>query len=141
MGGTPSATTSSKRSREPSDDEEEIEASEVRSASASTGKGKGKKKSKTEAARGSAYKRANVSGGSKQPMDLQYLHVTRGGAVRPRKDRPGAAPSQALGVGDDTTRSFEDMRIGWDRRRDQGDGGSGSSQPSSHKGSRSRSRR
>jgi hypothetical protein len=117
-------TTSSKRSREPSDDDsdEVIEVSEV----SYDGEGP---------ARRSAYKRANVSQRSPAAVDLQLLHAQRAGPSKPRKDKPGTG--SLFGLADDPTRSFEDMRLNWDK----GDGGSGGgSQPSSPRSSRKSSR-
>jgi hypothetical protein len=134
---TPSATTSSKRSREPSDDSDDIEVSGVQ-----VWKGKAKAKAKSEAkkskrpkesetagksARRSAYKRVNLSEQPTQALDLELLHARSAGSSKSRKGR--SATAQALALDDDTTtQSFQAMQLNWDKTD------SGSSQPSSRHG-------
>jgi hypothetical protein len=101
LGMTASGTTSSKRSREPSDDSEEIDVSEVHVP-----------ERPEKSARTSAYKSGNGSGRSTPAVDLELLHVKRVGIPRPRKDRTATLPAYASG--DDATRSFEQMNLNWE---------------------------
>ena len=145
LGLPPSTTPSSKRSREPSDDDsDEIEVSNVQvwKGKSAGKKSKHLKESETagKSARRSAYKRANLSEQPTQALDLELLHARSAGSSKSRKGRSATAP--ALAVDDDTTHSFQGMQLNWDKADGGGSQpGSRHSQASSHGSGSSRSRR